>query len=260
MKHPNKGAFCMDKLFLLLKKENRMHASSLAFYMLQCIIPSIILVLLFLNLFNIPSTSLIRIINVLLPSIPSQVINEFIYNSNDRFFSIVILFLSINIVARGIRVLSFSVNYLYKFNQTKIVFSFIKSYVISVVFLFLISLFITILFLLPNKIYFTYPLSMIFLFLLILILFYFLPSSKLKFNDIYPGAFFISFSISLFISLFSVFNNKFLRMSTLYGSMSWIMILLFLLHIFAYIIQIGILINVYYFYKRKNIIIENDRY
>ena len=253
----------MDE-FVKVWKENefKMLPSFLAFYMLQSLFPSLSIILILTRIFNVPDEVLLSIISGLLPNVSSLKILEFLQNNINEGFSIVINIFSIHIIARAIKKISYSINKIYKLPQLSFIYSYLKAYVFTFLLLISTSILITIIF--TFTYYFQsmltsiilYPILIIYLFVVLLTMFHFLPSIRQKYQDIYPGALIVSVLIALLLSILPILNNKFIRFDSIYGSLSWIMVLLFLMHVIAYLIYLGILLNSIYVRKRTAIYIH----
>lgn len=260
-----KGVFLYKYIKNLFNNEYSMLPSFLAFYMLQSIFPTLSFILGLTRIFNVPDEVLLDIIGSLMPELSKDIILNFLRNDINQSFSLVISVLSFHIVARAIKKLSFSMNKLYNLpNQ-----SFIKSYIKAYIFAFLLILssavglalifFFSISYRGELSFLILYPILIVYLFIAFLFVFHYLPSIRLKYKNIYTGSLFISISISLLLSLLPILNNKFIRFDSIYGSISWIIIILFLLQIISYLIYIGILINSYYLKKKTLIYIHKKR-
>ena len=99
------------------ESEYNMLPSFLAFYMLESIIPSFTIILLFTRILNIPDEVFLNIINSLLPNASSKQILHFLKSNINQGISIIISILSFHIIARAIKKLSYSINKLYKIIQ-----------------------------------------------------------------------------------------------------------------------------------------------
>ena len=233
--------------------------SFLAFYMLQSFFPTLNFILGLTRIFNVPDEVLMNIISSFLPNLSKEVILNFIQNNTSQGISLLISVLSFHIIARAIKKLSRSLDQLYGLSNVSFIKSYIKAYIFALLFIISSALCLTLIFFfsITNKdnlsFLILYPILIIYLFIVFLFIFHYLPSVRLKYKDIYPGSIFISISISLLLSFLPVLNNKFIRFDSIYGSISWIIIILFILQIISYLIYLGILINSYYI-KRKTLI------
>lgn len=247
------------------ENEYNMLPSFLAFYMLQSIIPSISMILSFTRIFKVPDEMLLSIVHILLPDASNEAILSFIRNDYNQGFSLVINVLSFHIIARAIKKLSYSINKLYNLPQLSFIYSYIKAYLFTLLLLISTAIGIFIIFLFSY--YFKsittsiilYPILIIYLFVLFLLMFHFLPSIRIKYRNIYLGSLFISISIALLLTFLPLLNNKFIRLDSIYGSISWIMILLFLLYMISYLIYLGIIINSTYINKLNLVHIHKKR-
>ena len=239
--------------------------SFLAFYMLQSIFPTLNFILGLTRIFKVPDEVLLDIIETFMPDLSKNIILDFFKNDINQGFSLVISVLSFHIVARAIKKLSFSMNKLYNLPNISFVKSYIKAYIFAFLLILSSSLGLTLIFFFSisyrGKLSFLilYPILIIYLFIVFLFVFHYLPSIRLKYKNIYPGSLFISISISLLLSFLPILNNKFIRFDSIYGSISWIIIILFILNVVSYLIYIGILINAYYLKKKTSIYIHRKR-
>ena len=248
-----------------VNNEYSMLPSFLAFYMLQSIFPTLSFILGLTRIFNVPDDVLLNIIGTILPNLSNDLILNFLKNDDNQGFSLIISILSFHIIARAIKKLSFSMNKLYNLPSIGFVKGYFKAYIFAFLLILSSALGLAIIFFFSisykGKLSFLilYPILIVHLFIVFLFIFHYFPSIRLKYKDIYPGALFISISISLLLSFLPVLNNKFIRFDTIYGSICWIIIILFLLQIISYLIYIGILINSYYINKKTLIYIHKKR-
>lgn len=255
----------MNNILKLLKKnENRMIPPALSYYMLQGLIPSLSFVLFLLRIFKIPDELYLNLITHFLPSSSSDAILSFLKDDANRVFTFIISIISFHIIARGVRKLSITISKMYRFPGINFVFSYVKSYLLTFVFLLCTSMGLAFIIILPYLLkveifsLISFPLIFVFIFIILLIIFHYFPSIKVPYRFIYPGAFISSLGISFLLSFLSFLNYKFVRLDNLYGSMGWIMILLFLLNAISYLIYFGIIIN-YNFVSSKVPIIKKRK-
>lgn len=226
-----------------LFKKNKLHSSSLALYLIQSLIPCLILINYFLSFINISSSSIFDFIYFFLPTFSKDQILDFLSLKDNIEVSLFILILSINVIARGFRILEYSVFDLYNFKKKPLYYRLIKSYIISVVFLFLVSVFITIFLTLVSSILIIYILTFIMVFIIYSFLLIVISDFKLKMKDVYVGCIISSFLILMLFLFISFLNFKIIKLNSLYGSLSWVFIFLFVFHLISYLILIGLIIN-----------------
>lgn len=233
---------------------------ALSYYMLQGLIPSLSFVLFLLRILKIPDELYLELITHILPSSSTDKILSFLKDDANRVFTFVISIISFHIIARGVRKLSIVINKMYRFPGINFIFSYIKAYVLTFIFLLCISLGLAFIIILPYILkveifsLISFPITFIFLFFILLIIFHYFPSIKVPYKFIYPGAFVSSLGISFLLSFLSFLNYKFVKLDNLYGSMGWIMILLFVLNLISYLIYFGILINYDFIFKKLPVV------
>ncbi len=88
-------------------------------------------------------------------------------------------------------------------------------------------------------------LSIVLLAVLFLLMFTFLPNRRMKIKTQIPGAIFASLSWYLFTYIFSFFLNFSSRLSTVYGSLTTLVVIMLWLYVSMYLVFLGAEINHY---------------
>lgn len=89
-----------------------------------------------------------------------------------------------------------------------------------------------------------YPLSLIFIYYLIKILYIMSPDKKIEKQNVVYGSLFTSISWVFLTKIYSIYIEKFTNYTTLYGSLSSIVILLLWLYLLSYVFVLGMALNV----------------
>ncbi len=90
----------------------------------------------------------------------------------------------------------------------------------------------------------------LFLFLIFLLLYRFLPNCSYRFKELVPGAFFTTAGWLLFSYLYSVYINNFSNYASFYGAMTAIALLMIWIYTCMYILLFGGILN-HFLHKRK---------
>lgn len=91
---------------------------------------------------------------------------------------------------------------------------------------------------------FNLPLSWIFIFISIKLLYIVAPDAKISRKNVNYGALFTSISWVIFTKIYSLYLNKFVSFNTIYGSISNLIVLMWWIYFLSYIYVMGMALNV----------------
>lgn len=230
--------------------------SSLAFFGLLSLFPTIILVALFLSLFRISFNDAISIFNFIfsfdkeITISLNDIINHF---KNKNFIPLIIsLFIIFYLSSKGVYFFIKQVNNIYQIENNKnYIYTRIKAIFINIVIIILISLFLVFIiffnyFFRINTIFkniLIYLFILIFIFFAILILNILCINKKIKIKKIIIGSLFSSSIGGIGISFYYYYLNEISNANIYYGPFASFTILFLVFYYFSYICFIGIEIN-----------------
>ncbi len=96
------------------------------------------------------------------------------------------------------------------------------------------------------------PITFIFIFTVLSLLYRYAPSKSLSFKKTVPGAIFTTISWLVISSTYSYYINNFANYSKIYSSFSGIIILMIWIYLISYVFVIGLVFNAAYF-EEKNV-------
>ncbi|MCI5698181.1 MAG: YihY/virulence factor BrkB family protein [Clostridiales bacterium] len=91
--------------------------------------------------------------------------------------------------------------------------------------------------------YLRWPLNILLYFMIVSINYYFMPSKKMKFSEIFPGSIFCSLGMMLATIGFSIYVSQIANYDIIYGSLASIVAVMFWLFIMAQILCLGVIFN-----------------
>lgn len=236
--------------------------TSTAYFLLMALIPTFGVIAFIMDVFNIPLSVLIPYLSFIFPAQTSSIIEEYLLNTEFNLDVVPLIFMlifSFNILSGGLDTLSMLANEMFGFNNVSFFKRKIKSVILSLIIIVGLILLLGLSMLFPtiinvNILYsIMFPLMWLSLFLVILLIFMFTPTNRLKFKDVLYGTIFSSFMISLLIQFFGVYIKYFGKFDSFYGPLASFIILLILFDWMAQLLYFGIAINVvvYKEYKKK---------
>ncbi len=255
---------------ILSLQELRILPSYLSYNFVLAIIPTFTVIILIASIFSISSDSVISFIKSIVPSYMGNILTNIIssknYSLSIGLLNIVTLYAS----SKGIYAVIESANNLYKVKEVNRTKDRFKSIIIllilifSVIFLILIPVFGGKVLLLLEKyniitksiVYlyhaFKWPITLLFIFISVVLIYIIAPSVKLRVNDVLLGAFFTTIMWSIFTLIFSYYLTYFAKYDALYGGLSSLTVLLIWIYFLSYILILGIIINTS-LYNKENI-------
>lgn len=271
----------LKKLVKIIKKsEMRILPGNIAFFMVLSIFPIITLCGFFASLFNVSLSTVLNLLNDLLPG---QVYNLlFPYISGNGMdihvgFSMLLGYIFASNGANSIIICS---NTLYDIPHTGYFTRRIKALFLTII---LVVLFVFTLFVLAfgnsilklvlsftsfgNSIYYLFlllkwPIAIVFIFFMMKVIFTVSPDTTIKSSNTTKGAFFTSVSWIISTFIYSYYVQHFSHYDIFYGSLANIIIMMIWVYILAYTLVIGIAINTQSYrddIKDKKTLIVNNK-
>ncbi len=243
----------------------------LAFYLIFIIIPVVSFTAVIGSNFNIDYSDY-YINNNNIPNAVLSLINEINVNSNNFNF-LIFMFLSLYLSSRGTRAIIVSSNMLFKIKEKEEIKIRINAIFMVIVLFILIDFMIIVPImgdiiinylngyfketgiLIINNIYhlLKYPVSIIFMFLFIKMLYTMAPSIKIESKFMNNGAIFTTIMWLVLSKIYSYYLNNFNHYNLYYGNMSSILILLVWVYLLSYIFVVGLALNADNYLVRCNI-------
>lgn len=236
--------------------------ASLTFYFLISFIPLVSIVFMVLSFYSKNSTeTVISIINSF-TILPEETVESFVsyikgIDTSDYITLIVSIIASIYVASRGIECFSRFSNTFYGIPDDEVGFFKRKFRSITITFILIILLsacvFIYALFSTVVDKYINYGLSVflkylsiaVVLFITILFIFRMAPSKKEKVITVLPGAIICVFSLIICVLVYSIYLNFSLnRMSSIYGPLTSVIILLLMVFVISYIVFASFYLNI----------------
>jgi len=244
---------------------------NLAFYLILSLIPIISLMGILAASFNLSITSLMGYFNNILPTEVINIILENLNNSGLATASIVFFLIGFYTASNGSYSLIIASNIVYKNDNKNYIKRKIKALVMTI---FILVLFIIILIVLAfgsfiltkllnfgfigkfihnNYLIITilkFVISFLIIFLTIKIIYTISCGTKSKYVN--RGSLFATIAIILITTLYSYYVTNLAHYDIIYGSLSSIAILMFLIYIISYVLVLGIAINNQYYNSWNN--------
>jgi len=252
--------------------EMKILPGQLAFFFVLTLVPIVALILSIASNLNIST----RFINSIIDSqFPDSIIEliKYISSSEGAHINTIIFFISALVLAsNGPYSMIIASNQIYKIKNKGFIYDRIKSIFMLMILIFLVIFIIAvpvlgnyiikgISILLNNNsigdyIYTIYkiinlPLSWFFIFFAIKLLYTMAPDSKIPSRNVNYGALFTSFSWVVFTKLYSLYINVFGGYTTIYGSISGLLVLMWWIYILVYLFVMGIALNVSKYEEKK---------
>lgn len=258
--------FFKSLMELLRLPEMSILPGNLAFFLILSLAPIVSLFGIIASLFSLEINEL-SVFNDIFPSSVIEMLNSFL-NGNVGTVSIVFIILGLYAASKGSDNLIIASNVLYKARKEKYLKRKLKAIFMT---FWLLILFIVVLILLAfgnfilNKLLFieffnklisnnyiiitTVKLLIAFLviFITIKIIYTLAPNFKIKSKYVNRGALFATMGIMLVSEVYSYYVTNFAHYDMIYGSLSNIIILMFLIYFISYILVLGIAINNNYY-------------
>lgn len=249
---------------VIKKPEMRVLPGQLAFFFVISLIPLIALIGAIASKFSISLESIENNIIGVIPKEVSEILASAIRGEGLNFNIIIFLISAFLLASNGPHSMIITSNEIYKIKSRDIISRRIKAILMTIVVVFLLIFLLIVpvfgnsiinLFqeILPNKnsvkilysIYhiFKLPVTVIFVYINIKLLYILAPDKKIEAKSTTAGAVFTTFSWIIATEVYSIYVAKFSRYDLFYGSISNILILLFWVYILSYIFVLGMAFN-----------------
>ncbi len=216
-----------------------------SFYMLQALLPALIILAFILNFLEYPLRMLQSLLNTAFPEDAANLFMNFIiFKTNQNAFTIIVFIISLNIVTGGV---DYLIHFMNNINGTigcnRIAIR-VRSYIFTIFVILSFSLFLLFLLWLSSvSMYLLFPALWLLLFTVLCLAFSILPCKIVKIKNVFVGSALSSLLMSLLLSLMPTLSKVFINYRTIYGSLSSIMILFFVFQLMGYFLYFGITIN-----------------
>ena len=252
--------------------EMKILPGQLAFFFVLTLIPIVALILSIASNLHLSTDFVNSLVEKQLPGTIVSFV-EYISSSDGAHINTIIFFISALILAsNGTYSMIIASNQIYKVKNKGLIYDRIKALFMLVILMFLI-LFIIIVpvcgdyiikgisYLIDNTEINNYlhgiyqvlnlPLSWFFMFFSIKLLYTIAPDFKLPSKNVNYGAIFTSFAWMIFTKLYSIYVNVFNNYSSIYGSISGLIILMWWIYFLAYLFVMGMALNVSKYEEKK---------
>ena len=252
--------------------EMKILPGQLAFFFVLTLVPIIALVLSVASNLHISSSAIDSFISSQLPDSVIGVVKYVVSSEGAHINTIIFLVSALVLASNGTYSMIIASNQVYKLKNKGFIYDRIKSIFMLFVLIFLL-IFIIIVPVLGNYIVkgisiilnnntisnyismfyqiLNLPISWFFIFFGIKLLYTMAPDSKIPSRKVNYGAIFTSFTWVIFTKLYSVYMNVFNGYTTLYGSISSLIILMWWIYFLAYLFVMGIALNVSKYEEKK---------
>nr|WP_235807226.1 YihY/virulence factor BrkB family protein [Liquorilactobacillus cacaonum] len=246
----------------------------IAYYSLLAIFPSIILIGNILPMLNIKATTVLAYLESGVPATIYKslypLIISFLDRSSGGLISVSVL-VALWATSRGVNALKLAFNEAYGVEESEnAIVARIISFFLTLIFICLMVIiillfsfgqtvldYLTPIFRLPSELgsifgTFKWPITLMGLFFIISLIYYFLPNAKLHLHLIIPGAIIATLGWIILAQGFSIYVRYFAKSVLSYGTIGTFIVLLFWLNYSGWVIMIGAIFNAsleQYFYK-----------
>jgi len=261
----DKFATFLSKIILILRKpEMGILPGHLAFFFVMSIIPLITLIVFFGSFLNIPTSDLLEFFNTALPKGVGNILVPAFTESTINFGTVALVIITFFIASNGANSVITTSNTLYNIKGDDLIRRRVKSIVLTVIiiglllFMFLIPIFgeyvIDIIgnFFKGNKVHdilhliysiIKIPISLIYIYLNIKLIYTLSPDKDVKSSDATNGAIFTTISWVVVTQIYSYYIANFSNYSRVYGNLSNIIVLMLYLYLLAYVFVVGMAFN-----------------
>ena len=261
----DKFATFLSKIILILQKpEMGILPGHLAFFFVMSIIPLITLIVFFGSFLNIPTSDLLEFFNTALPKGVGNILVPAFTESTINFGTVALVIITFFIASNGANSVITTSNTLYNIKGDDLIRRRVKSIVLTVIiiglllFMFLIPIFgeyvIDIIgnFFKGNKVHDTLhliysiikiPISLIYIYLNIKLIYTLSPDKDVKSSDATNGAIFTTISWVVVTQIYLYYIANFSNYSRVYGNLSNIIVLMLYLYLLAYVFVVGMAFN-----------------
>lgn len=255
----------LSKIILILKKPQMgFLPGHLAFFFVMSIIPIITLIVFFGSLLNIPSNDLLTFFNDVLPQGIGDILVPAFTESTINIGTIALVVITFFVASNGAHSIIITSNNLYNIKSNGAVQRRIKAVLLTLIiislllFTFIIPIFgqyiIDIISNLSNSntlqnnlnIFYNvlkFPISILFIYYAIKLIYTLAPDKGIKSNDVTYGAIFTTIFWILVTQVYTIYINDFANYSRVYGNLSNIIVLMLYMYLLSYVFVIGMAFN-----------------
>ncbi len=240
-------------------------SAQLAFFLILSLFPFLIFLLSLFGRFSLDPEMVIRIVTEILPMDSAVIVSEYVEGIvlfEETGYIPIAALITLYTASRGVEALTCAFDVAYRVDEQK---GFVKQKLFGVLYTLLFVVMVIILTVLPimGEEFLSFvgrflPLSVAFIeqfaflrwffivgviILTVLLMYWILPSKKLRFKDVWKGA---TFAIAMWLLMsygFSYFVSNFGRYSIIYGSLAAVIILMMWLYFTGIVLMIGAEIN-----------------
>ncbi|MDD6878859.1 MAG: YihY/virulence factor BrkB family protein [bacterium] len=258
-------AFKDRLLFNIFRPEMRVLPGGIAFFFFIALIPLISIIGSLISLLNLPYGSISDVLNTYLPNGTANLLEAIAVKIDFNFNFIIFFFSSVLLASNGTHSMIIASNQIYKIKDTNYIRRRSKAFLMMLVvlillmFILFVPVFGDMIFKLIDELngastikntmllfynILKYPLSIIFIYWLIKIIYIMAPDKKINRNNVTYGSLFTSISWVFLTRLYSWYVENFTNYNTFYGSISSILILVLWLYLLCYLFVLGMALNV----------------
>lgn len=261
--------------FNITRPEMRVLPGQLSFFFFLTLIPLVALVGSCISLFDLPYNSINELLDGYFPKGTAFFLNIISNNMEFSFNWIIFFVSSLFLASNATDSMIIASNQIYKIEDKPYIKRRAKAFFMMIIlfvlllFVLLIPVFGDMIFKLIGSIndvsgfrkfvvsvYHTlkYPLSFLFIFGMIKLIYIMAPDKKIKRSQVNYGSLFTAISWTLVNQFYSIYIEKFTNYTTFYGSVASLLILLLWLYLLSYIFVLGMALNVtkYELDEKKN--------
>ncbi len=255
-----------DRLIYNIKRPDmRILPGQLAFFFFLTLIPLIAIIAGVISVLDLPYGSISDAINNYLPEGTSHLLSALTTNVDFNTTTIIFFASSIFLASNGPHSMIVTSNQIYKIKDRNYIARRAKALLMTVVtlilliFILLIPVFGDMIFkviamidpestirniILTTYSIVKYPLSFIFIYFLIKILYIMAPDKKIERSNVVYGSLFTTVCWIVVTQFYSIYIEKFTSYTTFYGNMASILILMLWLYVISYVFVLGMALNV----------------
>lgn len=251
-------------LNIITKPEMKILPGNIAFFLMLSIIPIVTLIGVISGSLSVSTESLSNFMNQYFPEQVSSILIPYFTGQGITFNVVVFTIMGFFIASNGTHAIIIASNRLYKVDDSSFLKKRLKAFNMIILLIFLIIFMLIFLafgskiidFLNDNifkeyrdVIYYLYliikwPVGISFIFIIVKIIYTIAPDKKIKSKYVNKGAIFTTIGWFIITFIYGYYATNLANYDLFYGSLSSIIVLMFWLYLIAYILMIGIAINV----------------
>ena len=251
-------------LNIITKPEMKILPGNIAFFLMLSIIPIVTLIGVISGSLSVSTESLSNFMNQYFPEQVSSILIPYFTGQGITFNVVVFTIMGFFIASNGTHAIIIASNRLYKVDDSSFLKKRLKAFNMIILLIFLI-IFMLIFLAFGSKIidflndnifkeyrdvvYYLYliikwPVGILFIFIIVKIIYTIAPDKKIKSKYVNKGAIFTTIGWFIITFIYGYYATNLANYDLFYGSLSSIIVLMFWLYLIAYILMIGIAINV----------------